>query len=231
MSVTAIVVAAGEGRRIGNSVPKAYLTLAGRAMILRTLDRCFAAQSVDDVILVVAESEISRCEELIRGDAALAGRSWSLQTGGATRQQSVKKGLEKIGTATDVVVIHDGARPLVAPGLIDRSVTIARQKGAVVAGVPVRDTIKIVGSDHQVESTPLRSTLWEIQTPQTFRRDIICAAHEAATRSGVEATDDSMLVERSGYPVFVVEGERSNIKVTLPEDILFAEALIREGRV
>jgi 2-C-methyl-D-erythritol 4-phosphate cytidylyltransferase len=231
MSVAAIIVAAGEGRRFGGSVPKTYLPLAGRPMIMRTLERCFAARSIGDIIVVVGDSELSRCEELIRSDAAFQNRSWSLQTGGPTRQQSVRRGLEKIPPETELVVIHDGARPLVSPDLIDRCVALAREKDAVIAGVRARDTIKIVGSDYRVASTPDRSSLWEIQTPQVFRREVICAAHEAARAAGIEATDDSMLVERTGQAVFVVEGDRSNIKVTLPEDILFAEVLIREGRV
>jgi len=230
MHVTAIVVAAGAGRRIGDTLPKPYLLLAGRAMILYTLARCFGARSIDDVILVVATNELTRCEALLKADSFLSDRPWRLQKGGETRQESVRCGLEAMNEETEIVVIHDGARPLVSPGLIDRCVAVACEKGAAIAGVPVRDTIKIVSGDHRVKSTPERSSLWEIQTPQVFRRDLIVDGHKWAAREGIHASDDAMLIERMGGSVFVVEGERSNLKITVPEDILFAEALIQRSR-
>jgi 2-C-methyl-D-erythritol 4-phosphate cytidylyltransferase len=231
MRVTAIIVAAGEGRRVGGSIPKAYLPIAGRSMILRTLDRCFAARCVDDLVLVVASQELARCEALLKADAALSHRPWRLQSGGATRQESVRRGLERTTAETEIVVIHDGARPLVSPTLIDRCIELACEKGAVIAGVPVRDTIKVVSQDRRVQSTPDRSGLWEVQTPQFFQRDLIVEAHNRAVREGIHATDDAMLIERMGKPVFVVEGDRSNLKITVPEDILFAEALIQESGI
>lgn len=231
MHVTAIVLAAGEGRRIGGDVFKAYLPIAGRPLVLRTLDRMFAAKTVEKVILVVAGNEITRCNALLRADPALCARPCELQTGGATRQQSAIRGLEKIGAETDIVIIHDGARPFVSAALIDRLVEAAAEKGAVVAGLPVRDTIKVVGGDRLIQSTPERSALWEIQTPQVFKRELIIAAHEAAEKNGVQATDDAMVVERFGKPVYVLEGERTNFKITLPEDVWLAEMMICEGRV
>jgi 2-C-methyl-D-erythritol 4-phosphate cytidylyltransferase len=231
MHTTAIVLAAGAGRRIGESTSKVFLPLAGRPLLLRTLDRVFSAFSIEQVVLVVAASEVARCETLLRADAGLRGRPFLLQIGGATRQQSAKRGLEKIGSDTDIVMIHDGARPLVSSSLIDRCVEAAADKGAVAVGLPVRDTIKVVSEDRRIQSTPERSSLWEIQTPQVFKRDLIVEAHERAERDGIEVTDDAMLVERLGKPVFIVDGERTNLKVTVPEDVWLAEALIREGRV
>jgi 2-C-methyl-D-erythritol 4-phosphate cytidylyltransferase len=231
MRVTAIVVAAGTGRRIGGQVSKIYLPIAGRPVVLRTLDKLFSTKSVDQVVLVVAANEVERCGALLRTDANLCARPCILQTGGATRQQSAKRGLEKVGADTDIVIIHDGARPLVSAALIDRCVDVAADKGAVIVGLPARDTIKVVGRDGMIRSTPERSSLWEIQTPQVFRRDLIVTAHERAERDGVEVTDDAMVVERMGKPVYVVEGERTNIKITLPEDIWLAETMIRDGRV
>jgi 2-C-methyl-D-erythritol 4-phosphate cytidylyltransferase len=228
---TAIIVAAGEGRRIGGEVPKTYLPVYGRPMVLRTLDQFFSAQAVEEVVLVIAADEFLRCETMLRDDSGLANRPWILQSGGPTRQQSVKRGLEKIGADTDIVVIHDGARPFVSPALIDRCVQAARDKGAVVVGVPVRDTIKIVSNDRWVQTTLSRSSLWAIQTPQVFRKQWIVEAHDRAAREAFEATDDAMLVERTGKPVFVVDGESTNIKITTPEDVWFAEALLREKRI
>jgi len=231
MKVTAVIVAAGEGLRIGGNLPKPYLPLVGRAMLLRTLDRVFGTQNIEKVVLVIAESELSRCEEMLQSDSALGQRPWVLQSGGATRQQSVKAGLEEIDDDTDIVVIHDGARPFVSPALIERCIESADRNGAGVAGLPVRDTIKIVSDDYRVLSTPDRKALWEIQTPQAFRRELIVEAHDRAVREGFTATDDAMLVERMGKPVWVIDGEKTNLKITLPEDLWLAEAMIREGRI
>lgn len=231
MKATAVIVAAGEGLRIGGNVPKPYLPLVGRAMLLRTLDRVFGARNIEKVVMVIAASELFRCEAMLRGDSALSQRPWVLQSGGATRQQSVKAGLEKVDGVTDIVVIHDGARPFVSPALIERCIESAGRNGAVVVGLPARDTIKIVSDDHRVLSTPARKAVWEIQTPQAFRREVIVEAHEWAAREGFTATDDAMLVEQAGKPVWVIEGEKTNLKITVPEDLWLAEAMIREGRI
>lgn len=231
MHVTAIIVAAGEGSRIGGPTPKTYLLVGGRPLVLRTLDRFFCTRHVEKVVLVVAEPERPRCEALLRADPNLRGRAWLLQSGGANRQESVRRGLKKLDPDCDVVAIHDGARPFILPSLIDRCVDEAYKTGAVVIGVPVRDTVKVVSEDGWVQTTPVRNRLWEIQTPQVFRRDLIVEAHQWGVREGIEATDDAMLVERMGKPVFVLEGERTNIKITMPEDMLLAEALLREGRI
>jgi 2-C-methyl-D-erythritol 4-phosphate cytidylyltransferase len=231
MRVTAIILAAGKGRRMGGEISKAYLPIAGRPLVLRTLDRIFSARTIDNVVLVIAAGEFARCEAMLRGDVELRDRRWSLQSGGATRQQSAKRGLERVESDSDIVVIHDAARPFASAALIDRCVEAAAKKGAVVAGLPVRDTIKIVSANGLIQATPERSGLWEIQTPQAFRRELIVAAHERAEREGAQATDDATVVERVGEPVYVLEGERNNFKITLPEDIWLAETLIREGRI
>jgi 2-C-methyl-D-erythritol 4-phosphate cytidylyltransferase len=231
MRTTAIVVAAGEGRRIGGDVSKTYVPIAGRSLVLRTLDRVLSTPAINDVVLVIAPDDFERCEKLLRGDLDISNRAWSLQSGGATRQQSVQRGLTRLHAATEIVVIHDGARPFASAGLFDRCIAAAADKGAAVVGLPARDTIKFVTADGWIQSTPERKSLWEIQTPQAFRKDVIVAAHEIAACEGFEATDDAMLVERSGQPVFVLEGERLNFKITVPEDVWLAELLIRAGRV
>jgi len=231
MNATAIVLAAGEGRRLGGNAPKAYLPIGGRPLVLRTLDRLFSASSVESVVLVVAAGQRARCESLLQSDTALRGRRWLLQTGGATRQESARRGLERVKSDAAIVIIHDAARPFVSSGLIDRCVEAAAEKQAVVPGLPARDTMKFVSAERWVQSTPERNTLWEIQTPQVFRRDLIVAAHERAAREGAWATDDAMVVERMGVPVYVLEGERTNFKITVPEDVWVAETLIREGRL
>jgi 2-C-methyl-D-erythritol 4-phosphate cytidylyltransferase len=231
MRANAIIVAAGEGTRMGGPVSKAYVPIAGRPLILHTLGRFAASRTVETVVIVVAGRDLEQCEALLRADREASVLRWVLQAGGATRQESVNKGLEKLASDCDIVVIHDGARPFVSCSLIDRCVQNAEEKGAVVVGLPARDTIKIVAEMRRVQSTPDRRSLWEIQTPQVFRRELIVKAHQWARDNDLDVTDDAALVERLGEPVYVLEGERTNIKITVPEDIVVAEALIREGLV
>lgn len=229
MRVNAVIVAAGEGKRMGGDAPKPFLPLGGRPIILRTLDR-FAASQVRKVVVVAAEKGMPRCEELIRSDSRLGRLEIVFQSGGLRRQDSVGRGLARLDPDCEVVVIHDGVRPFVSPRLIDRCIEAAFKEGAVVVGAPVRDTIKVITADRHVKETPSRDSLWEIQTPQAFRTEIIQEAFRHAA-GGAEATDDAMLVERLGKRVAVLEGESTNIKITAPEDLVFAEALLREGLV
>ncbi|HEY2988006.1 MAG TPA: 2-C-methyl-D-erythritol 4-phosphate cytidylyltransferase [Candidatus Binatia bacterium] len=230
MDVNAIIVAAGQGKRMGGDLPKPLLTLGGRLMILHTLGR-FAASRVRKVIVVVPAKHQPQFEQVISWDSGLSRLQCVIQPGGATRQDSVAQGLKMLDKDCKIAVVHDGARPLISPAIIDRCVEIALDDGAVVVGVRVRDTIKVVSPSRHVESTPGRETLWEIQTPQVFRAEILREAYESAERDGVRATDDAMLVERLGKSVAVLEGERSNLKITTPEDLLLAEALLREEPV
>jgi len=230
MRVNAVVVAAGEGKRMQAGVPKPFLSLGGRPLVLHTLARFAESRTTRRVILVVAPKELSRCKDLIDAESRLSGLQCVLQPGGRRRQDSVKQGLDRLDPDCEVVVIHDGARPLISPGLVDQCVEAAFREGAVVVGIPARDTIKVIGADRLVRETPPRASLWEIQTPQVFRAGMIREAYERAAREGIEATDDAMLVERLGKIVTVLEGSRTNIKITTPEDLLLAEALLREGR-
>jgi 2-C-methyl-D-erythritol 4-phosphate cytidylyltransferase len=231
MEATAIIVAAGEGSRIGGAVAKPYLPIAGRPLILHTLDRFASARTIARIVLVVAADHLELCETMIREDPVSGALRWVLQPGGASRQESVSEGLGRVTTDCELVVIHDGVRPFVSGSLIDRCVNEAQEKGAVVVGLPARDTIKVVSETRKVQSTLERAALWEIQTPQAFHLELIVKAHRWARDNGIHATDDAALVERFGTSVYVLDGERTNIKVTVPEDLLFAEALIREGKI
>jgi 2-C-methyl-D-erythritol 4-phosphate cytidylyltransferase/2-C-methyl-D-erythritol 4-phosphate cytidylyltransferase/2-C-methyl-D-erythritol 2,4-cyclodiphosphate synthase len=231
MKTVAIVVAAGEGKRLAQNDPKVYVSLCGRPMLLRTLDKFCAARHVTNLVVVAAAPEVARCEALLRGDPGLKRRPWIVQSGGATRQESVKRGLSRVDADADIIAIHDAARPFVSSQLIDRCVETAYDRGAAAVGLPARDTIKLVSSERWVQSTPERSSLWEIQTPQAFRSRTILEAHDWAAAHGLQGTDDAVLVERMGIPVYVLEGERTNFKITLPDDLVVAEALIRDGRV
>jgi len=231
MRINGLIVAAGEGKRIGKETPKPFLPIAGRPMILHTLDRFAASHSVAKVVLVTAKTEVSRCQQLVGSDPSLRGLECIVEDGGPRRQDSVARGLARLDPDCEVVVIHDGARPFVSSRLIDKCVETAYAAGSVVVGVPVQDTIKVVSPDRQVQQTPARDTLWKIQTPQVFRVDVIREAYLRAAEEGVEATDDAMLVEKLGKVVRVLEGETSNIKVTVPQDLLLAELLVGAGRI
>jgi 2-C-methyl-D-erythritol 4-phosphate cytidylyltransferase len=144
--------------------------------------------------------------------------------GGSERQYSVWNGLKRVADAADVVLVHDAARPLVTAQTIEAVIKAAREQGAAIAAVPEKNTIKVVSDAGIVKSTPVRSTLWAVQTPQGFRKEILIEANEKAETDGFLGTDDASLVERLGRPVHVVMSDYSNIKVTTPEDLLVAEA-------
>jgi 2-C-methyl-D-erythritol 4-phosphate cytidylyltransferase len=182
-------------------------------------------------VLVTSVEDLVKCEELIRSDPQVKVLECVLQPGGLRRQDSVRRGLMRLDSDCEVVVIHDGVRPFVSSRLIDRCVELAFREGAVVVGIPVRETVKVVTADRRVRETPRRDSLWKIQTPQVFRTEIIREAYDRAEREGTEATDDAMLVEQLGISVIVLEGHSSNIKITVPEDLLFAEALLRDGQL
>jgi 2-C-methyl-D-erythritol 4-phosphate cytidylyltransferase len=230
MRANAIIVAAGAGARMGGGVPKPFIPLLGRALILHTLERFLHSRTVSKVIVVVSTAEMEKCQQLVRRDPLLRQLNCSFQAGGRRRQDSVAQGLTRLEDC-DVVAVHDGARPFVSPGLIDRCVDAARTEGAVVVGLRVKDTVKIVTDQGLVRATPARQSLWQIQTPQAFQTEIIREAYRRAAEEQADATDDSMLVEKLGHPVRVLEGEETNIKITVPQDLLIAEALLRGGRI
>ena len=211
---------------MNSTTPKVFLSVKGKPLILYTLARFVEVQTVDRVILVLPERELARCDALIQAERGLKPLRYTLQRGGARRQDSVSQGLACLDRDCEVVVVHDGARPFVPPVLVDRCVEAAFNEGAAVVGLPARDTIKMVSTERVVRKTLAREGLWQIQTPQAFRTELIRAAYERAEREHTEATDDAMLVERLGKTVVVLEGDPFNIKITVPEDLALAEMLI-----
>lgn len=210
---------------MGAGTSKQYLELAGRPVLARTLQVFEQHPLVDSITLIVPQEEILFCEKAI---VAAGGfhKVTSVVAGGAERQDSVYRGLQACGaTADDLILVHDGARPLLGSGVIDRIVDALRQHGACLAAVPVKDTVKEV-RDGCVVNTPDRETLWLAQTPQGFRYDLIRTAHERAAEQGVRATDDAQLAEWAGATVRVVQGDYSNLKITTPEDLPVAERLL-----
>ncbi len=229
MEVNAIILAAGRGTRVGGREPKVLLSVAGRPLILHTLERFRRSREVGKAVLVVPPEAVGDYEAML-APAPGASPRITVRPGGARRQDSVRAGLAALDPDCAVVVVHDGARPFAAPELIDGCVREARAGRAVTVAVPARNTIKRVLRG-QVQETLPRQSLWEIQTPQAFPVGLLRDAYAKAEQEGVEATDDAMLVERLGVAVGIVEGSTTNLKVTYPEDLLFAEALVSNGAV
>ena len=210
--------------------PKQFLALAGQTILARTIAVFEQANSIDEIILVVNQDDIDRARQI---------RSKKLKqivAGGKERQDSVFNGLQALPADTDIVAIHDGARPLVTVEIIERAIAEAEKFGAIVVGVPVVDTIKKVvsskqlveSSERRVEETLDRSLLWAAQTPQIFKKEIIVKAYSQKDQHKV--TDDAMLVEKLGIPVKMVMGSYHNIKITSPADLMIAEAILKEGK-
>jgi 2-C-methyl-D-erythritol 4-phosphate cytidylyltransferase len=220
----AVVVAAGRGTRLG--APKQLLDLAGTPMVGWSI-RAFASMEEIAALIVVTEPESiaplqALCAQLARPEG------WSVVRGGATRQQSVYEGLRALPDECGSVLVHDGARPLVSVDDVRAGMRQVRVGRAALLATPVVDTIKLVDNESlRVEATLDRNTLWAAQTPQFARTTELRAAHEAARREGIEATDDAALLERTGVAVIVVPSSCDNFKVTLPSDVVRARAILQ----
>lgn len=226
--VGVVVVAAGRGTRMGGTVSKQYLPLAGKPVLVRTLEAFEAMDLVDTVVLVIGAGEEEQCREYLSSYGLR--KVAAVMTGGAERQASVYKGLQALDPEVEWVLVHDGVRPFITEQETRACLEAAQAHGAAVLAVPVKDTVKIVGAGGRIESTPDRKTLWAIHTPQAFRLQELLAAHELAEREGFTGTDDAMLIERAGQPVYVVEGSYGNIKLTTPEDMEWAKFRMKQGK-
>ena len=216
MKTTAIIVAAGTGSRFGSHIPKQFIDLVGKPVIEHTLERFQTAESIDSIILVLASERIGK------HDFAF-GKLEKVVAGGATRAESVRNGLDAAADA-QVVAVHDGARPFVSTDEIDRTVAKAKEMGAACLVARVTDTIKTV-SGNEIAATLDREKLRRALTPQAFRTDVLRRAFELGDLSDA-VTDECYLVEKLGHPIALVEGSAQNIKITHPEDLLVAEAIL-----
>jgi 2-C-methyl-D-erythritol 4-phosphate cytidylyltransferase len=217
--VGVILVGAGESRRM-EGIDKVFTPLQGRPLLDYSFGVLASVPEVAAGVIVLSEHGFSQGQEVltVRGWAV----GWNICIGGARRQDSVRLGLEKLGNV-EWVIIHDAARPCVDQDMVYRGLEAAKETGAAVAAVPVTDTIKVVDQDSRVVETLDRSTLWSIQTPQVFRRDLLEASFAS---NNEDATDEATLLERMGYTVRVFQGNYGNIKVTTPQDLAMAEAIL-----
>ena len=224
----AIIVAAGKGRRMAASRPKQYLLLNRKPVLYHTLSAVWACDKISGVWVAVAEDDLDHCKNFVLG-RSLPGPV-QLVAGGKTRQESVFNALlslEKTAGHGDVVAIHDGVRPFIHPDHMANCIESAQKNGACILAIPASDTLKKVDSNGKIFQTTDRSQVWLAQTPQAFRFGLILKAHQKAREMGIQATDDAMLMEKLGLPVYVTPGSRNNIKLTTAEDLALANALIR----
>lgn len=223
----AIIVAAGRGTRAGGEGPKQFRELAGVPLLLHTLRRFEECAAVDEIVVVapVAETNFH-----LSASPFKLTKFARVVEGGATRTGSVWRGLQTLDDArTRIVAVHDGVRPFVTTEEIERTVRAAEETGAAVLCAPVTDTIKLIEGERIARTLP-RENLRRALTPQCFRYELLMRACERAVLEESEATDDSALVELSGAPVALVEGDSRNIKITRPEDFALAEILLKESR-
>ncbi|MFD2114994.1 2-C-methyl-D-erythritol 4-phosphate cytidylyltransferase [Paenibacillus yanchengensis] len=220
----AVIVAAGRGTRMGTKESKQYLTLAGQPIIIHTLQTFAKLAFISEMVVVVGEHDVARLQQMV-SDYQI-DKVTAVIAGGTERQHSVWQGIQHM--KSEWILVHDGVRPLVTPEAIATCCAAAEQNdGAAVLAVPVKDTIKQVNEQGVIIATPDRKSLWAIQTPQAFQRTILYAAHEQAQKEQFVGTDDAMIVERMGTKVVVAEGEYTNIKITTPDDLPFAELLLQ----
>lgn len=220
---TAVIVAAGTAQRM-RGIDKMMTPLCGTPLLLRTVRALAASEKITQIIIVTRDDLVSQAAALCADEPKLV----SAVPGGSTRPESVLRGLKKVETG--LVAIHDGARPLVTTGIIDEAVAAAIECGAAAPAIAVHDTIKIAANGF-VETTPDRSTLFAVQTPQVFRTAQITAALQAAMAQSIPLTDDCSAMEAAGKPVRLTAGSEENLKITVPSDLALAEAILkrREG--
>ncbi len=219
MKVSAIIPAAGQGVRMGAGVPKQFLLLNGKPILHHTLQSFQQCDEVDEIVIVMPANEIEPSSGL-KNDF---GKIKCLVAGGAQRQDSVCNGFDALDPDTDIVVVHDGVRPFASPELIRDSIRAARDFGAVITAIPVSDTIKKANEDGLVEGTVAREGLWRVQTPQTFRYELLKEACDRARQDGFYGTDEGALIENLGRELKIIPGSELNIKITRSEDLVLGE--------
>lgn len=220
MSNVAIILGAGSGTRMKTEKSKLLLEIAGKTVIERSVEAFLNISDIDEVTVTVREEDVDKFIELLPDERV------TFVIGGKTRQESVKNAIETIDDA-ELVIIHDGARPLIREEDIEKTLIQANKYGAAAVGVPVKDTIKVIDDNSMVVETPDRAKLFAVQTPQIFRFEQYKNALEKAERDGKDFTDDCQLIEYAGDKVKMVAGSYDNIKITTPEDIPLAESILK----
>lgn len=223
--ISAIILAGGKGKRIGAPVSKQFIEIKGKPIIYYTIKKFSENKKIDNIVVVLSKDEVGYFKENILEKYNL--KVDNIVIGGTERQDSVYNGLKSLeDTNTDIVLIHDGARPFISDRIIDDGIKFAQVYGACAPGVMPKDTIKIKNESNFSVSTPERGSLVAIQTPQVFKFNEILECHEKIKINNIVVTDDTMVAEKFGYSVYLYDGEYTNIKVTTPEDLILGEKLI-----
>ncbi len=224
MKNSAVLLAAGESVRMGMGINKTLIEINGKPLLWYSLNVFEQCSLIDDVVLVTQRDVVDKVKCGII-DRYGFSKVKKIVTGGSERQYSVYNGLSALKD-TYVVVVHDGARPLVTPDMLSKVIEAANEYGCSTVGVPLKDTVKILDENNLVTRTPDRKSMWAIQTPQAFKFELIKWAHEKARSEGTVATDDCALVENMGGDVKIVMGDYRNIKATTPEDLIVLKSFI-----
>lgn len=220
----AIIVAAGNSTRMG-SISKQLMPLCDIPVIIRTISAFENSEIIDNIVIVCRQEDISLISGYIK--KYKLKKVFKIVKGGSTRQQSVEAGIREAKITAEYFAIHDGARPLITEQEITASVKDCIKYKASALAVPVKDTIKIIGHDNFIKSTPQRSLLWAVQTPQVFERNLYLKALEKAKNENMDYTDDCQLVEHIGTKVHLCTGTYTNIKLTTLEDVYIAESILK----
>ncbi len=223
--IAVIVPAAGQSTRFGDKPKKPYAVLDGRPIVIRTLEHFINRPDVVQTILAVSPEDMEEVKRKFGANLSFMGVQ--LVAGGKERYETVANAMQKVKPETDLIAVHDAVRPCVTETMIDAVFAQAEKSGAAVLGCPVRGTLKRVGTANLVENTVSREGLWEVQTPQVFRKEWLSEAYAKRDQAGESITDDAQLIEAIGKQVTVVESDLSNIKITSPGDIRLAEAILK----
>ncbi|GAA0087159.1 2-C-methyl-D-erythritol 4-phosphate cytidylyltransferase [Clostridium sp. CTA-7] len=221
--ISAIILAGGKGKRMSSKISKQYIELKGKPILYYTLTKFINCKEVDNVILVLPKDEIEFCKKEILERYSL--KVDMIVEGGKERQDSVFNALMEINDS-EIILIHDGARPFTSEKTIKDGIKYAKLYGAAAPGVTPKDTIKIVDENGFSKHTPDRKDLFAIQTPQVFKLEVIKECHKKIKEENISVTDDTMVVEHYNNKVYLYNGEYTNIKVTTPEDLILAEKLV-----
>ncbi len=222
MKISAVLVAAGSGSRMGAGFNKVYMPLLGKSVLYHTVEAVFKSGIFSDIVVVTGREDFDRAEKIL----SEFDIDYNIVEGGSTRQSSVLNGIQ--AAKGDLVAVHDGARALITPELLKEACDAAVKYGAAALGVPPKDTLKIADENGFIAGTVARETAYQIQTPQVFERAALAEAHKRAISDSFQATDDCMIMEREGVKIKLVEGSYENIKLTTPEDIFTAERILKE---
>lgn len=221
--ISAIILAGGKGKRMSSKISKQYIELKGKPILYYTLTKFINCKEVDNIILVLPKDEIEFCKKEILEKYSLEVDM--IVEGGKERQDSVFNALMKINDS-EIILIHDGARPFTSEKIIKDGIKYAKIYGAAAPGVTPKDTIKVVDENGFSKHTPDRKALFAIQTPQVFKLEVIKECHKKIKEENISVTDDTMVVEHYNNKVYLYNGEYTNIKVTTPEDLILAEKLV-----